>query len=80
MTSSISKLKQGESSHDQPNSKHCRTLPPYLCSGCGRPHVILILNEDEDSGPKFGPVPPRKLGLAKYESDSGFGVARDQTG
>lgn len=44
----------------QPNSKRCRTLPPYLYPGCGQPHKIHILNDDDDSIPKFGQVPPEE--------------------
>lgn len=44
----------------QPNSKRCRTLLPYLYPGCGQPHKIHILNDDDDSIPKFGQVPPEE--------------------
>ena len=53
----LSKLKEGESSYAQLNSKYYHTLSPYLCSGCRRPHEIHMLNDDEDFGPKFGQVP-----------------------
>ncbi|KAH9780171.1 hypothetical protein KPL71_007985 [Citrus sinensis] len=60
-------LNIGESSHANSNPKRHLTLTPYLCSGCGRPHEIHILNDDEDFGPKFGQIPPEE---SMHSSDS----------
>ena len=60
MAPTIFKLKVCECSHAQPNSKRRHTLSPYLCSGCGRPHGIHMLDDDEDFSPKFGQIPPKE--------------------
>ena len=41
----------------------------YLCSGCGWPHEIHILDDDEDFGPKFGQI-PHEESMHSSDSDS----------
>ncbi|KAH9671430.1 hypothetical protein KPL70_017375 [Citrus sinensis] len=60
-------LNIGESSHANSNPERHPTLTLFICFGCGRPHEIHILDDDEDFGPKFGQIPPEE---SMHSSDS----------